>query len=55
MSAWERLVHLRAPSGGLERVLFMVAGYAGLVGIGLLLLIPVLFLGCGRDLCGFFG
>jgi hypothetical protein len=51
---WTRIIRLQAPSGFAEHLLYMAVAFAGLVSLGLLVIVPVLFVGCGPSLCGFF-
>jgi len=55
MTRWYRVFRLRSPVGFWESAVYTAVAWLGLVGVGLLVLVPLLFLGCGPDLCGFFG
>lgn len=56
LAAWhQRVFWLYSPDGFWETALVMVLAYLAFIGMGLAIILPILFVGCGRNLCGFFG
>lgn len=54
MGRWYRVFRLHAPDGFGEHMVYSLVLYAAFVGMMFAILIPALFLTCGRSLCGAF-